>query len=155
MNRKGFTLMELLIVVVLIAILAGIGVPQYFNAVERERTVEAIGILTAIEQAQMRYGAVNDAYASDFANLDIDLPDMTNANRDNITGTTMTTKNFTYTLSNTKVIATRTDNSYYLELTFSTVDPEDANFTPKTLYCYPTGSSDICDIVDIPTKTNS
>ena len=148
MDSKGFTLMELLVVVVLVAILAGIAMPQYFNAVERQRTVEAVGILTSIEKSQMRYAAVNEQYASDFSDLDVDLKSSTTD--DNVTGDSLTTSYFTYTLSNSNVTASRTSGNYTLTLSYSALN-DDSSF--KTLCCDPSEETpDICDVINIPTE---
>ena len=38
--KKGFTLLELLVVIVIITVLVGVAVPSYFNAAENARMVE-------------------------------------------------------------------------------------------------------------------
>lgn len=52
MRKKAFTLMELIIVVIIVAILAAIGLPFYFKAVERARVKEAISQLKLIQAAE-------------------------------------------------------------------------------------------------------
>ena len=42
MRRKGFTLLEVLIVVIMIGILASIALPQYASTIEKARSAEAI-----------------------------------------------------------------------------------------------------------------
>ena len=51
----GFTLIEMMVVVVIIGILAAIAVPLYSKTVERTRIAEAVDILKAIRDAEMRY----------------------------------------------------------------------------------------------------
>ena len=48
MNKKGFTLIELLVVVLIIGILAAIALPQYFKAVEKSRSTEALSIMGSL-----------------------------------------------------------------------------------------------------------
>ena len=69
-DNKGFTLMEILIAIIIIAVLAGLAVPLYRTVVERSRRAEAIGVLSATRQSEMRYFAQNNRYTTAPAELD-------------------------------------------------------------------------------------
>ena len=76
-NRKGgFTLLELLMVVIIIAILASLALPQYIKASEKARGTEALQLLGAVRTAQTRYRAQSPVgnYTAAFADLDIGFP---------------------------------------------------------------------------------
>ena len=73
-NKKGFTLLELLVVVVIIGILAAVALPQYRKAVGKAELVQVIAATKAIQNAQERFYLVTNEYATSFDKLDIDLP---------------------------------------------------------------------------------
>jgi len=60
--RKGFTLLELLIVVIIFGVLAAVAVPQYTKAVERAKCAKAKNALGLIATAQKMYRAENDSF---------------------------------------------------------------------------------------------
>ena len=61
-RSKGFTLIELMIVVAIIAILAAIAIPQYKKFQQKARAAEAKTNLGAIATCEETYKAENDKY---------------------------------------------------------------------------------------------
>jgi len=70
-SRKGFTLVELAVVIVIIGVLAAFGVPQFLKSVERSKAAEAFNYLSAVRSAQERYLAKEGVYTTAGTNLDI------------------------------------------------------------------------------------
>lgn len=65
-RTAGFTLIELMIVVVVIGILASIAVPAYQGFLERSRRSDAITALLNVQMAQEKFRANCTQYAEDF-----------------------------------------------------------------------------------------
>ena len=63
MKRRGFTLIEIMIVVVVIAILAAIGYPSYTDFVRRGKIAEAISGLSSARVNMERWFQDNRTYA--------------------------------------------------------------------------------------------
>ena len=81
-RKVGFTLLELLMVVVIIAILASIALPQYIRASEKARSTEALTALGAIRQSELRYKALsqNGIYTGVVNQLDVEFANSNNPN---------------------------------------------------------------------------
>ena len=73
-KRKGFTLLELLIVVVVLAVLAGLALPQYLRVVARSREAEGWQMMASIRSAEMRYYAEWEGVNAAMDLLDITAP---------------------------------------------------------------------------------
>ena len=72
-KRKGFTLLELMIVVIIVGILASLAVPRFISTANKAKEAEAKNILGAIRAAQLRYYQENDAYTAAILSLDVEL----------------------------------------------------------------------------------
>jgi len=72
-NKKGFTLLELLVVVLIIGILAGIALPQYKMAVGKSKFATLKDNARVIKDAMDRYFLTNNNYTNNFTMLDIEL----------------------------------------------------------------------------------
>ena len=59
-KTKGFTLMEVMIVVAIVAILAAIAIPSYQNYVIRSKRADAMGVLLSSAEAVERFKASNN-----------------------------------------------------------------------------------------------
>ena len=72
-NYKGFTLVELAVVIVIIGVLAAFGVPQFLKSVERSKAAEAFNYLSAVRSAQERYLAKQGVYVDDANKASLDI----------------------------------------------------------------------------------
>lgn len=68
-KEQGFTLIEIMIVVVIVSVLAMVAVPSYQNQMQKARRVDATEALMNIAGIQERYFLQNNGYANDDDNL--------------------------------------------------------------------------------------
>jgi len=67
-RARGFTLIELIVTVIIVAILTLIATPSFLNSVRKSRRQEAINALKSLQLYQERYRANNPTYGT-LANL--------------------------------------------------------------------------------------
>lgn len=96
--QKGFTLIELMIVVAVIGILSAIAYPSYQNYIRKSRRAHAHAMLQAAQVAEEKWRVSNTTYTATVANL---------------TGVSATSEGGYYTLT----IANNTGTNYTLTAT--------------------------------------
>jgi prepilin-type N-terminal cleavage/methylation domain-containing protein len=75
-NTRGFTLLEIIIVIIIVGVLASLALPRFFSTVEFSRSTEALASLTALRQSMERcYLSHNGSYASCSVLTNLDLED--------------------------------------------------------------------------------
>lgn len=70
-TRRGFTLVELLVVVLIIGILTAVAVPQYKKAIMKSKFAGMLVSLNAIYKGQILYHLENGTYATSLQQLSI------------------------------------------------------------------------------------
>lgn len=64
-RRRGFTLIEILIVVIILGVLAAIVVPQFVNAAQSSQDAAFVANLKALNEAMMRFQLENGEFPED------------------------------------------------------------------------------------------
>lgn len=120
-NKKGFTLMELVVVVLLIGILSAVALPQYQRALERSRISEALTMLGNISTAERMYFMQTDEFTTNFADLMLKIPVKPKAGDDASNYSNGTGQAFDYDISacedqDCNIKAVRTTGKYEIHL---------------------------------------
>ena len=138
-NIKGFSLLELLVVILIIGILAAVALPQYNRVVERSKAAEPLTILQSASRTLELYYVVNNSYPDNISELGLEFP--------SLTGNTKFISGGTSALSNEDWSLTYENQSGYVGLAmgrikgkyrgayFSSYFEAPENTRPGKIYC--------------------
>ena len=145
--KKGFSLLELLVVILIIGILAAVALPQYYKSKEKAEAVELQIIVKALHESQQRYYMVNNAFAEKFDELDVNIEDYKRGGSEILSGFHKTdcfsnNKNLIFTNGYNQCAVRKTGK--YLRSGFCIRGVDSDDLYANKLYCYEHGISGFC-----------
>jgi type IV pilus assembly protein PilE len=63
-GSRGFTLIELMVTIAIVAILAAVALPSFLDSIRKGRRSDAVAALAAVQQAQERWRSNRNAYTA-------------------------------------------------------------------------------------------
>jgi prepilin-type N-terminal cleavage/methylation domain-containing protein len=121
-KTKGFTLVELMVVIVIVGILAAVAIPKFLDASQKAKASEFPTQLTAIYTGQLAYNAEKGQYVTQFSYLrdsaGVDVPSssrwfiysMTNCTASTFTGNANVNTAFGATTASDKATIDQTNS---------------------------------------------
>ena len=67
--KRGWTLVELMIALVVLSVITALAMPTFFDAVRKGRRADAVAALSTLQQAQERWRSNNPSYADSLTTL--------------------------------------------------------------------------------------
>lgn len=89
MNKKGFTLVELMVVLAILGLLAGIGIPQYTKVMERARIGRDVAAIATVQTVVTTFVSETDWLESHGAGAQL-----SDASENNKVSTSITAKSY-------------------------------------------------------------
>jgi len=127
-HQRGFTLMEIMIVVAIIGLLAGLAFPSYMDYLRKSRRSDARSLLMQIVSKEEQYFMDNRTYTNDFQNLGYPNSASVTSENNFYTVTFATFGNYAYKLTATPINQQASDTCTTL-----TIDNNGTKeFTPTT-----------------------
>ena len=115
-NNLGFTLTEMLVVVMVVSVLAAIAYPLYTKAATKSRAIEAINLLEMVRNKQLQKFARDKSYYSSFANMG---QLTSNKSKEVIEGQVLKVRDYTLSLNNVHSCMKARYNKGNTDFTFS------------------------------------
>ncbi|MBR3632145.1 MAG: prepilin-type N-terminal cleavage/methylation domain-containing protein [Elusimicrobiaceae bacterium] len=128
-NKQGFTLIELMAVVLIIGILTAIAVPQYTKSIRRAEMMEGLTNGKTLLDSAVRFRSINSEVPTNFNQIDASFIGV-----DSFAGTEIDDGNFTYTLMSDRVRVTSNKGDYHLDFMYPT---HNANGVYAPIACCP------------------
>ena len=75
-SARGFTLIELMIAVAIVAIIVAVALPSYRSSIQKGKRAEAMAAFSSVQQAQERWRSNNPTYTTVLANLGLASTDL-------------------------------------------------------------------------------
>lgn len=151
MGKKGFSLLELLVVILIIGVLAAIALPQYYKAKEKAEAVELQILVKALYESQQRYYMVHNDFATTFNDLDMDYSGYTRSDCKEFSAFGKTDcfsneKNVLFIHNNKELFALRKKGKYKLS-GFMFKQVEGKNYPVNKILCYEYSQNGFCSKV--------
>ena len=127
-NKSGFTLLEIIIVIIIIGVLASLALPKLFATVEKSKATEALAAIGATRSALDRcrlqhgtYGSYTGGTCAAYTSLDMADPSSPLAAGSHFTYVFSNMNTNTYTITATRNTYDGGDNTSTIEVIYSEV----------------------------------